>query len=155
MPDFHLMYSLRGLIMYKKEKTKRIKVKVKTLEPKELKKPDNSEDGCLNYFDCIELSKKMFLRGYSIEMEELMQALTILKTLYAVMVEWNESSINVPSNIRHLLDLGNELVEKHLSNLHNDCKHYLSKEQLRVCKDIIEEIFPNKSEEILNGLANG
>ncbi len=48
------MYSLGGLIMCKKKKTKRIKVKVKTLEPKELKKSNSSENGCLNYFDCIE-----------------------------------------------------------------------------------------------------
>jgi hypothetical protein len=136
--------------MDENKKTNRIKVKVRPH-----KKETKLDEGHLNYFDCIELSKKMFLRGYSIEMEELMQALTILKTLYAVMVEWNESSINVPPNIRYLLDLGNELVEKHLFNLRGGCKDYLSKEQLRVCKDIIEEIFPNKSEEILNGLANG
>lgn len=135
--------------MNENKKNYRLKVKVRP-HKKEIK----LDDGHLNYFDCIELSKKMFLRGYSIEMEELMQALTILKTLYAVMVEWNESPINVPPNIRSLLDLGNELVEKHLSNLHNDCKDYLSREQLCVCKDIIEEIFPNKSEEILNGLVN-
>lgn len=140
--------------MCQKKKTKRIKVKVKTLEPKELKKSNSSENGCLNYFDCIELSKKMFLKGYSTEMEELIQALTILKTLYAVILEWDDSSINVPPNIKNLLDLGNELVEKHLSNLHNDCKDYLSREQLKICKDTIEEIFPQRSEEILNSLVN-
>lgn len=148
------MYSLGGLIMCEKKKMKRIKVKVKTTEPKELKKSNSSEKGCLNYFDCIELSKKMFLKAYSTEMEELMQALTILKTLHAVMLEWNDSSINVPPNVKNLLDLGNELVEKHLSNLHSDCKDYLSREQLKICKDTIEEIFPQRSEEILNGLIN-